>query len=34
VALRRVDEQRSQPWDPVPTCTDPRPLAPAELVAV
>lgn len=25
VALRRLDIERSQPWEPVPTCTDPQP---------
>jgi uncharacterized protein len=34
VALRRIDEQRSQPWEPVPTCTDPQPLRPGELAAL
>ena len=34
VALRRIDPGRSQPWEPVPTCTDPRPLHPGEVVAV
>jgi putative CocE/NonD family hydrolase len=33
-ALRRIDPCRSQPWEPVPTCTDPRPLNPGEVVEV
>jgi putative CocE/NonD family hydrolase len=34
VALRRIDYTLSQPWEPVPTCTDPQPLGPGEIVAV
>jgi putative CocE/NonD family hydrolase len=33
-ALRRIDPSRSQPWEPVPTCADPQPLRPGEVVAV
>jgi hypothetical protein len=33
-ALRRIDPTESQPWEPIPTCTDPQPLHPGETVAV
>ncbi len=33
-ALRRIDPSESRPWEPVPTCTDPQPLRPGEIVAV
>ena len=34
VSLRALDPELSQPWDPVPTCTDPQPLRAGEIVAV
>ena len=34
VALRHLDPLSSQPWEPVPTCTDEQPLQPDEVVAV
>lgn len=34
VALRRLDVERSQPWEPVPTCTDPQQAPTGEPVAV
>lgn len=34
VALREPDPRLSQPWAPVPACTDPKPLRPGEVVAV
>ena len=34
VALREPDPGLSQPWAPVPACTDPKPLRPGEVVAV
>ncbi|MGB8388907.1 CocE/NonD family hydrolase [Mycobacterium sp.] len=33
-SLRALDKQLSQPWGPVPACTDPHPLHPGEVVAV
>ncbi len=34
VALRALDPELSQPWEPVPTCTEPRPVSAGEVVAV
>ena len=34
VALRTLDPALSQPWQPVPACTDPQPLRAGEVVAV
>jgi putative CocE/NonD family hydrolase len=34
VSLRALDEQRSRPFDPVPTCSQRQPLAPGEVVQV
>jgi hypothetical protein len=34
VALRALDPDLSQPWQPVAACTEPRPVAPGEVVAV
>jgi uncharacterized protein len=34
VALRALDRHLSQPWEPVPACTDPQPLRAGEVVAV
>ncbi len=34
VALRALDPELSKPWEPVPACTDPRPVAAGEVVAV
>jgi uncharacterized protein len=34
VALRALDPELSQPWEPVPTCTEPRPVSTGEVVAV
>ncbi|MBV9639338.1 MAG: CocE/NonD family hydrolase [Mycobacteriaceae bacterium] len=34
VSLRELDPALSQPWAPVPACTDPKPLRPGEIVAV
>jgi putative CocE/NonD family hydrolase len=34
VALRALDHDLSQPWEPVPACTDPQPLRAGEVVAV
>ncbi|WP_328359645.1 CocE/NonD family hydrolase [Mycobacterium sp. NBC_00419] len=34
VSLRALDPQQSRPWQPVPACTEPRPVAPGEVVAV
>lgn len=34
VALRTLDPALSQPWEPVPTCTEPRPVSAGEVVAV
>ena len=34
VALRALDPQLSQPWDPVPACTERRPVPAGEVVAV
>ncbi len=34
VSLRTLDPELSQPWEPVPTCADPKPLRPGEIVAV
>ena len=33
-ALRAADRDLSQPWEPVPACTDPQPLQTGEVVAV
>ncbi len=33
-SLRRLDRNLSRPWEPVPTCTDPRVLQPGEIVTV
>lgn len=33
-SLRALDEQRSRPFDPVPTCSHRQPLAPGQLVPV
>lgn len=34
VALRALDPELSQPWEPVATCTDPQPLSDGEVVPV
>jgi putative CocE/NonD family hydrolase len=34
VALRALDRDLSQPWEPVPACTDSQPLCAGEVVAV
>jgi predicted acyl esterase len=34
VALRALDRGPSQPWEPVPACTEPRPVSAGEVVAV
>ena len=34
VSLRALDPELSQPWEPVPTCTEPQPLSAGEVVAV
>jgi putative CocE/NonD family hydrolase len=34
VALRALDPDLSQPWEPVPTCTQPQPVCAGEVVAV
>lgn len=34
VALRALDPALSQPWEPVPRCTEPQPLCGGEVVAV
>jgi uncharacterized protein len=34
VALRALDPELSQPWEPVAACTEPQPVAPGEVVAV
>jgi uncharacterized protein len=34
VALRALDSGLSQPWEPVPACTEPRPVSAGEVVAV
>ena len=34
VALRALDPELSQPWEPVPACTESQPVAPGEVVAV
>lgn len=34
VSLRALDPGLSSPWDPVPACTDPEPLAQGQIVAV
>jgi putative CocE/NonD family hydrolase len=34
VALRALDPELSRPWEPVPTCTEPRPVRAGEVVAV
>jgi uncharacterized protein len=34
VALRALDPGLSQPWEPVPACTEPQPVSPGEVVAV
>ena len=34
VALRALDPELSQPWEPVPTCTEPQPVSAGEVVAV
>ncbi len=34
VALRGLDPDLSRPWDPVPACTEPRPVSAGEVVAV
>ncbi|CDO90058.1 hydrolase [Mycobacterium triplex] len=34
VALRALDPALSQPWEPVPRCTEPQPLSGGEVVAV
>ena len=34
IALRELDPELSQPWDPVPKCTTPAPLQAGEIVAV
>ncbi len=33
-SLRALDKELSQPWEPVPACTDPHLLRPGEVVAV
>ena len=34
VALRALDPELSQPWEPVPACTEPQPVPAGEVVAV
>jgi uncharacterized protein len=34
VSLRTLDPELSRPWEPVPTCTDPKPPRAGEIVAV
>ena len=34
VALRALDPDLSQPWEPVPGCAEPQPVSPGEVVAV
>jgi predicted acyl esterase len=34
VSLRALDSEGSQPWEPVPACTDPQPVQAGEVVAV
>jgi uncharacterized protein len=34
VALRALDRELSQPWEPVATCTEPQPVSAGEVVAV
>jgi len=34
VSLRALDPQLSQPWEPVPSCTQPEPVRAGEIVAV
>jgi putative CocE/NonD family hydrolase len=34
IALRALDPEFSQPWEPVPTCTQPQPVSAGEVVAV
>jgi uncharacterized protein len=34
VSLRALDSELSQPWEPVPACTDPQPLQAGEVVAI
>ncbi len=34
VALRALEPELSRPWDPVPACTEPRPVSAGEVVAV
>ncbi|MBW0013309.1 CocE/NonD family hydrolase [Mycobacterium sp.] len=34
IALRALDPELSRPWEPVPACTDPRPVSAGEVVAV
>ena len=34
VALRALDPELSQPWEPVPACTAPQPVPAGEVVAV
>jgi predicted acyl esterase len=34
VALRALDPELSRPWEPVPACTEPRPVSAGEVVAV
>lgn len=34
VSLRALDPEQSQPWRPVPSCTEPQPVGPGEIVPV
>lgn len=34
LSLRKLDPELSRPWEPVPACTEPQPLAPGEIAAV
>jgi uncharacterized protein len=34
VALRALDPELSRPWEPVPACTEPRPVSASDVVAV
>lgn len=34
VSLRALDPELSRPWEPVPACTEPRPVSAGEVVAV
>ena len=33
-SLRALDTEQSEPWQPVPACTDPQPLRPGQVISV